>query len=501
MQSMSTIGLDIAKSVFQVHGVDAAGQVVIRRQLRRRHVLAFFQKLPPCLVGIEACASSHHWSRELQALGHTVRLMPPAYDLRQAAEERHRRRGDLEAVTRPNMRFVPTKTVEQQSCLMLHRARHLFIRQQTAVINSIRAYLAEFGIVAPVGRRRVEQLLEVVADTTDHRLPEVARACLAALGSQLRALKAQILEFDRRIISWHRSSATSKRLDAIPGVGPALATALVASVADAKAFRSGRDFSAWVGLVPKTHQQVYLSFSVGKIPPILDGVAIRNGDIVLASRGACMHQPSSGECQWGLISLSTKELERCSKALIGRKIAPPHAIRILRPARADGARLQRLLRQACHLVEVRPKLVERPEVARALEQEMFYEIIHRLAADEADDGPKTRHNHAAVMRRFEESLSKHIDQKASMSKLCAEIGVAERTLRMCCAKFLSVSPTRYLLLRRLNQARSALRRAKPSIVTVAEIARNHQFLEFGRFAVTYRAVFGESPSVTLGRDW
>jgi transposase len=156
-----------------------------------------------------------------------------------------------EAVTRPNMRFVPAKTVEQQSCLMLHRARHLFIRQQTAVINSIRAYLAEFGIVAPVGRRGVEQLLEVVADTTDHRLPEVVRTCLAALGSQLRALKAQILEFDRRIIAWHRSNATSKRLDAIPGVGPALATALVASIADPEAFRSGRDFSAWVGLVPK----------------------------------------------------------------------------------------------------------------------------------------------------------------------------------------------------------------------------------------------------------
>jgi transposase len=181
-------------------------------------------------------------------------LMPPAY----VKPYVKRQKNDItdaeaicEAVTRPNMRFVPTKTVEQQSCLMLHRARHLFIRQQTAVINSIRAYLAEFGIVAPVGRRGVEQLLEVVADTADCRLPEVGRACLAALGSQLRALKAQILEFDRRIIAWHRSSTTSKRLDAIPGVGPALATALVASIADPKAFRSGRDFSAWVGLVPK----------------------------------------------------------------------------------------------------------------------------------------------------------------------------------------------------------------------------------------------------------
>ena len=254
MQSILTIGLDIAKSVFQVHGVDPAGQVVLRRQLRRRQVLSFFQKLSPCLVGIEACASSHHWSRELQALGHTVRLMPPAYVkpyVKRQKNDATDAEAICEAVTRPNMRFVPTKTVEQQSCLMLHRARHLFIRQQTAVINSIRAYLAEFGIVAPVGRRGVEHLLEVVANPAERRLPEVARTCLAVLGSQLRALKAQILEFDRRIIAWHRSNATSKRLDAIPGVGPALATALVASIADARAFRSGRDFSAWVGLVPK----------------------------------------------------------------------------------------------------------------------------------------------------------------------------------------------------------------------------------------------------------
>ena len=253
METITTIGLDIAKSVFQVHGVDAAGQVVMRRQLRRRQVLPFFHKLPPCLVGIEACASSHYWSRELQALGHTVRLMPPAYVkpyVKRQKNDTADAEAICEAVARPNMRFVPTKTVEQQSCLMLHRARHLFIRQQTAVINSIRAYLAEFGIVAPVGRRGVEQLLEVAADIVD-RLPEVARACLAALGVQLRTLKAQILEFDRRIIAWHRSNATSNRLDAIPGVGPALATALVASIADPRAFRSGRDFSAWVGLVPK----------------------------------------------------------------------------------------------------------------------------------------------------------------------------------------------------------------------------------------------------------
>ena len=254
MQAITTIGLDIAKSVFQVHGVDAAGQVVIRRQLKRRQVTAFFRKLAPCLVGIEACASSHYWSRQLQALGHSVRLMPPAYVkpyVKRQKNDAADAEAICEAVTRANMRFVATKTPEQQSCLTLHRTRHLFIRQQTSLINAIRAHFAEFGIVAPVGRKGVEELLHVVADAGDKRLPEVARACLAALGAQLRMIKVQILNFDRMITAWHRSNETSKRLDELPGVGPALATALVASVADPKAFRSGRDFSAWVGLVPK----------------------------------------------------------------------------------------------------------------------------------------------------------------------------------------------------------------------------------------------------------
>src|ERR1700676_377446 len=192
MPTVTTIGLDIAKSVFQVHGVDADGNVVLRRQLKRRYVLAFFQKLPPCLIGIEACASSHYWSRELQALGHTVRLMPPAYVkpyVKRQKNDAADAEAICEAVTRPNMRFVPTKTPEQQSCLTLHRTRHLFIRQQTAVINSIRAHLAEFGIVAPVGRNGLEHLLGVVSDASDKRLPDVARACVAALGGQLRMLK------------------------------------------------------------------------------------------------------------------------------------------------------------------------------------------------------------------------------------------------------------------------------------------------------------------------
>src|SRR5258706_12301353 len=254
MKTIATIGLDIAKSVFQVHGIDAEGKVSVRKQLNRARVLPFFQKLAPCIVGIEACASSHYWSRELQALGHTVKLMPPAYVkpyVKRQKNDAADAEAICEAVQRPNMRFVPTKTAEQQSCLMLHRARHLFIRQQTAVINSIRAYLAELGIVAPVGRKGVEELLCAVAEPKDERIPDITRECIEALGALLFKLKAQILEFDRRINVWHRSNETSRRLDEIPGVGPALATALVATVADPKAFRSDRDFSAWIGLVPK----------------------------------------------------------------------------------------------------------------------------------------------------------------------------------------------------------------------------------------------------------
>src|SRR5271154_3422237 len=212
MQTITTVGLDIAKSVFQVHCADADGKMVLRRQLKRRYVLAFFQKLPPCLVGIEACASSHHWSRELQALGHTVQLMPPAYVkpyVKRNKNDAADAEAICEAVTRANMRFVPTKTPEQQSGMVLHRTRHLFVRQQTAVINAIRTHLAEFGVVAPVGRNGVEELLKAVADPNDKRVPEIARACLSALGAQLRRIKEQILEFDRLIRAWHRSNEMS----------------------------------------------------------------------------------------------------------------------------------------------------------------------------------------------------------------------------------------------------------------------------------------------------
>lgn len=254
MKEVSTIGLDLAKNVFQIHGVDGSGRTVIRRQLRRGQVLPFFKKLPPCLVGMEACATSHYWAREITALGHEVRMMPARY----VKPYVKRNKNDMadaeaicEAVTRPSMRFVPIKTPDQQSVLMLHRTRELFVRQRIMLVNALRAHLAEFGIVAGVGRNGLEKLLEVIADDGDERIPLEARSCLLALRDQLALVKRQILEADRRILAWHRASEMSRRLDDIPGVGPLIATALVASIPDPEAFRSGRDLSAWIGLVPK----------------------------------------------------------------------------------------------------------------------------------------------------------------------------------------------------------------------------------------------------------
>ena len=251
---ISTIGLDIAKNVFQVHGIDGDGEVVFRRQLRRRQVLGFFSRLSRCLVGMEACATSHHWAREIAKLGHEVRLMPPRYVkpyVKRNKNDAADAEAICEAVTRPTMRFVPIKTPEQQSVLMLHRTRQLFVRQRTTLINAIRAHMAEYGIVAGIGRNGVEKLLELIAKGEDERIPPAARECLMALAAQLHLVKRQILEADRRVLAWHRSSEMSKRLEAIPGVGPLIATALVASIPDPSIFRSGRDMSAWIGLVPK----------------------------------------------------------------------------------------------------------------------------------------------------------------------------------------------------------------------------------------------------------
>jgi transposase len=256
MGEVITIGLDIAKSVFQVHGVDDAGTVVIRKRVSRSKMLEFFADLPPCLVGIEACPAAHHWGRELQALGHTVKLMPPSYVkayLKRSKNDANDAAAICEAVSRPSMRFVAIKTREQQAALMLHRARQLLVRQRTMLSNAIRGHLAEFGIVSAKGRNGTDELLEIIMNGADSRIPLAAGSILKVLAAQYDAISVQIASIGKSILAWHRSCEPSRRLEEIPGVGPIVATALVAEIGDWKAFRSGRGLAAWIGLVPKQH--------------------------------------------------------------------------------------------------------------------------------------------------------------------------------------------------------------------------------------------------------
>ena len=256
MGEVITIGLDIAKSVFQVHGVDVDGAVVIRKRVSRSKMLEFFAGLPPCLVGIEACPSAHHWGRELTRLGHTVKLMPPSYVkayLKRSKNDANDAAAICEAVTRPSMRFVPIKSEQQQSGLMLHRSRQLLVRQRTMLSNAIRGHMAELGIISAKGRNGTAELLEVIANADDDRIPAVARLSLDALARQYANTTAEIIAMERHIHAWHRSCEESRRLEDVPGIGPIVATALVAEVGDWKAFSSGRNLAAWIGLVPKQH--------------------------------------------------------------------------------------------------------------------------------------------------------------------------------------------------------------------------------------------------------
>ena len=254
MGEITTIGLDLAKHVFQVHGVDAEGATVLRKQLRRGQVLAFFSKLPPCIVGLEACATAHYWARELGALGHEVRLMPAQYVkayIKRNKNDAADAEAICEAVSRPTMRFVPTKTAEQQAALLLHRGRERLVRQRTALVNALRAHLAEFGVIAPQGLRNVGKLIGIVRNGEDARLPDAARQVLQVLAAQIEQLETAIAELETQLMAWHKSNPVSQRLATIPGIGPIIATAIAATVVEPNGFRSGREFAAWLGLVPR----------------------------------------------------------------------------------------------------------------------------------------------------------------------------------------------------------------------------------------------------------
>ena len=250
---ISTIGLDLAKTVFQVHGIDASGAVVIRKTLRRPQVLPFFAKLPACLVGMEACGTSHHWARELTRLGHAVRLMPPAYVkpyVKRGKTDANDAEAICEAVSRPTMRFVAVKSPEQQAALALHRTRELLVKERTQLVNMIRGLLAEFGIDIPRGLERALAMARQVAEGEILDVPDDTATCILALSEQALAAHERLRAIDRTMLASHRASDVAMRLATIPGIGPIGASALAASVADPHQFRSGREFAAWLGLTP-----------------------------------------------------------------------------------------------------------------------------------------------------------------------------------------------------------------------------------------------------------
>ena len=246
--------IGLGEACFSGARVDAEGATVLRKQLRRAQVLAFFSRLPRCLVGLEACASAHYWARKLGALGHEVRLMPAQYVKAYIKRNKHDAadaEAICEAVGRPTMRFVPVKTAEQQATQLLHRGREQLVRQRTMLVNALRAHLAEFGMVAAQGLRNVGELIAIVRDDGDTRLPDVARQVLQVLSAQLEHIEAAIAALERQLLAWHKTNPVSQRLASIPGIGPIIATAIATTVADANVFRSGREFAAWLGLVPR----------------------------------------------------------------------------------------------------------------------------------------------------------------------------------------------------------------------------------------------------------
>ncbi|MBA9031749.1 IS110 family transposase [Rhizobium leguminosarum] len=277
MNKVVTIGLDLAKQVFQVHGVDAEGKTLFNRTLRRTELLPFFEKMPTCLIGMEACSSAYHWARQFVSLGHNVKLMPAVYVkafVKRGKTDAIDAEAICDAVMHKNMRFVPVKTVEQQAFTMLLKVRALFVRQRTKTINALRSHMAEFGIVVPTGVTRISALLDILNDENDNRIPEVARAALSGLSEEVELLAARIEKLDEKMASEVKHDKEAQRLMTIPGVGKTTAGAIKAHVVDASAFKSSRDFSAWIGLTPKA------SGSGGKIR---NGRISRAGNPVLRS--------------------------------------------------------------------------------------------------------------------------------------------------------------------------------------------------------------------------
>lgn len=318
---ITTVGLDLAKNVFQVHGVNERGKAVLRKQLKRDQVAPFFANLPPCLIGIEACASAHHWARKLQALGHTVRLMAPQF-VKPYVKSNKNDAADAEAiceaVSRPSMRFVPIKNVEQQSVLSLHRVRQGFVKARTAQANQIRGLLGEFGLVVPQGIAYISQRVPPLIEDAENELPGTFRLLIQRLLDHLKALQEQVDEIEVQIKAWHRASEASQRLEKVPGIGPLTASALVASIGDAKNFDNGRQFAAWLGVVPRQHS------SGGK--PTLLGMSKR-GDAYLrtmlihGARSVIYRATQKADPDSWLVKLTTRRNKNVAAVAMANKTA------------------------------------------------------------------------------------------------------------------------------------------------------------------------------------
>lgn len=318
---ITTIGLDLAKNVFQVHGVNERGKAMLRKQLKRDQVAPFFANLQPCLVGIEACASAHHWARKLQTLGHTVRLMAPQFVkpyVKSNKNDAVDAEAICEAVSRPSMRFVPIKNVEQQSVLSLHRVRQGFVRARTAQANQIRGLLGEYGLVVPQGIAYIAQRVPSMIEDAKNELPGTFRLLIQRLLDHLKALQEHVEEIEVQIKAWHRASEASQRLEKVPGIGPLTASALVASIGDAKNFDNGRQFAAWLGVVPRQHS------SGGK--PTLLGMSKR-GDAYLrtmlihGARSVIYRATQKPDPDSWLVKLTTRRNKNVAAVAMANKTA------------------------------------------------------------------------------------------------------------------------------------------------------------------------------------
>ena len=320
MEDISRIFIDTSKSVFQLHGVDAQERVVVRRQLRRSQLLEYFAGLAPTLVGLEACAASHHWGRELEKLGHRPRLIAPQYVkayLKRGKNDARDAEAGCEAMSRPTMRFVPIKTEAQQAGLMLFGVRDRLVRNRTQLGNEIRGYAAELGLVAPKGLDKIEPLLERIA--ADEDLPELASDLFAGLGGEYARLQGEIAGLDARLRAWHRGCELSQRLAEIPSIGPVGAMLLVLKAPDPEAFRAGRDFAAWLGLTPKDHS------TAGKVR---NGVITKAGDeqlrrvLVCGAMALIQHAQRSGACPWPWLEpLLRKNRPKLAAVAVANRVA------------------------------------------------------------------------------------------------------------------------------------------------------------------------------------